>query len=101
MLEEIKIKIKDLYHLIFTYSADNHLRIQKCKRDKNGKIRCNVSFDSYIDLKNYQKSLRRKFFLSVCVAALLLLVMLAIFAIVVKILYPTFGMGELVLMLKI
>ena len=58
ILGKLDIVARDYFHLIFKSSADNHLRIQQCQADKSGKIVCSVSFQSYSDLKKFQKKLR-------------------------------------------
>jgi hypothetical protein len=57
--EKIKIKFKDYLHLIFHSAKDNHFRIQQCHQNPDGEVKCDIYFDSYIALKNYQKKVRR------------------------------------------
>lgn len=57
--EKIKIKFRDYFHLIFHSAKDNHFRIQQCHQNPDGEVKCDIYFDSYIALKNYQKKVRR------------------------------------------
>ena len=57
-MHKLKLLFKDHAQLLFKSSADNHLRIQQCQKDKSGKIVCSLSFNSYSDLKRYQKKFR-------------------------------------------
>ncbi|EKE19448.1 MAG: hypothetical protein ACD_9C00014G0001, partial [uncultured bacterium] len=57
-ITKTRIFFKDHLHLLFKSAAVNHLRIQKCKiTPERGEV-CNLSFESYSDLKKYQKKVR-------------------------------------------
>ncbi|HEX8974295.1 MAG TPA: LamG-like jellyroll fold domain-containing protein, partial [Patescibacteria group bacterium] len=47
----------DHFHILFKSAAENHLRIQRCKNPSAGDY-CNLEFDSYSELKRYQKRTR-------------------------------------------
>jgi|GEM_PF-3229633 len=49
----------DRYHLLFRGAAENHLRIQNALKNPDGTYQVTLKFDSYTDLKKYQKKLRR------------------------------------------
>ncbi|EKD46593.1 MAG: hypothetical protein ACD_67C00157G0001, partial [uncultured bacterium] len=55
--QKSKTFLIDHFHLLFKSSAENHLRIQKCKKIKEGES-CNLQFNSYSELKRYQKKVR-------------------------------------------
>ncbi|HBI33867.1 MAG TPA: hypothetical protein DEA43_02525 [Candidatus Moranbacteria bacterium] len=57
-LKSTKIFLHDHWNLLIKSAAHNHLRIEKIKvRPLQGE-QCNLSFNSYSDLKRYQKKLR-------------------------------------------
>ena len=55
----IKSFFQDRYHLLFKGAAENHLRIQNALKNPDGTYQLTIKFDSYTDLKKYQKKLRR------------------------------------------
>lgn len=57
-LEPARIFIQDHVYLVFKSSAENHLRIQHCKIHPEAGEVCHLTFDSYSDLKKYQKKIR-------------------------------------------
>ncbi|HAS00147.1 MAG: hypothetical protein US57_C0002G0052 [Candidatus Moranbacteria bacterium GW2011_GWC2_37_73] len=67
----LKIFFIDHFHLLFKSAALNHLRIQECKsKSKVGDV-CNFNFDSYSQLKRYQKKVRLFTFSTSFTAALI------------------------------
>ncbi|EKE18919.1 MAG: hypothetical protein ACD_9C00200G0012 [uncultured bacterium] len=59
--EKASIYLKDHLHLLFKSAAVNHLRIQKLNPPAGGAQEgesCNLSFESFSDLKRYQKKVR-------------------------------------------
>lgn len=80
LIKKIKIFTKDHLHLVFKSSAENHLRIQKCKKIKEGEI-CNLSFNSYSQLKRYQKKVRflTYSFSSTCTSVIVALIVVQMF----------------------
>ena len=51
--------VKDRYNLLFKGAAVNHLRIQDALRNSDGTYQLTIKFNSYTELKRYQKKLRR------------------------------------------
>ena len=58
-VKKIKSFFQDRYHLLFKGAAENHLRIQNALKNPDGTYQLTIKFDSYTDLKKYQKKLRR------------------------------------------
>ena len=58
-IKKVKSFFKDRYHLLFKGAAENHLRIQKALQNPDGSYDLSIHFESYTDLKKYQKKLRR------------------------------------------
>jgi len=58
-MKKIKNFLIDRYHLLFKGAAENHLRIQNALQNPDGSYQVTLKFDSYTDLKKYQKKLRR------------------------------------------
>jgi hypothetical protein len=58
ILKKISTYLKDLAYLVFKSAAENHLRIQKLKVDPKEGEQCDLSFNSYSDLKKYQRKVR-------------------------------------------
>ena len=58
-VKKIKSFFQDRYHLLFKGAAENHLRIQNALKNPDGTYELTIKFDSYTDLKKYQKKLRR------------------------------------------
>ncbi|MDD5463577.1 MAG: hypothetical protein PHP62_00325 [Candidatus Moranbacteria bacterium] len=54
----LKIFFIDHFYLLFKSAALNHLRIQECKEESRVGDVCNFNFDSYSQLKRYQKKVR-------------------------------------------
>lgn len=75
------IFFKDHWHLLIRSAAENHLRIQQCKAGIDEGDVCNLSFDSYTELKKYQKKVRlfTYSFSSTLVSALVIVFALQIF----------------------
>ncbi len=57
-LKKIFSVIRDVYFLIFRYSSECQLRAQKKKNILTGEESGFGKFDSYADLKNYQKKIK-------------------------------------------
>jgi len=58
-LDQFKIKTVDYFHLLFKSAHYNYYRIETCKKDASGKIHCDISFDSYTALRQFQNKLRK------------------------------------------
>ena len=58
-VKKIESFFQDRYHLLFKGAAENHLRIQNALKNPDGTYQLTIKFDSYTDLKKYQKKLRR------------------------------------------
>lgn len=63
--QKIRTFMKDHFHLLFKSAAENHLRIQAIKKELKDQRRsqiaggvCNLQFQSYSQLKRYQKKVR-------------------------------------------
>lgn len=59
LFSKIKLAVIDYYHLIFKSAAINHLRIQEILKNPDGTYQLTVKFNSYSELKNYQRKIRR------------------------------------------
>ena len=70
--------VKDRYNLLFKGAAVNHLRIQDALRNSDGTYQLTIKFNSYTELKRYQKKLRRvTVSLSSAVAMMLIVAIIA------------------------
>ena len=49
----------DYFHLIFKSTHYNYYRIESYKKDESGKIHCDITFDSYSALRQFQDKLRK------------------------------------------
>jgi len=58
-LNKLKIKAVDYFHLLFKSAHYNYYRIETIKKDATGKIHCDVTFDSYAALRQFQDKLRK------------------------------------------
>ncbi|EKE19915.1 MAG: hypothetical protein ACD_8C00086G0006 [uncultured bacterium] len=56
-MRKIPTFLKDHWHLLIKSAAQNHLRIQECKKPQAGQV-CNLEFGSFSELKRYQKKVR-------------------------------------------
>lgn len=59
IFSKIKFALIDRYHILFKSAALNHLRIQEVLKNPDGTYQLTVKFNSYSELKEYQKKLRR------------------------------------------
>lgn len=84
-IEKIKTKLNDYYHLIFKSTADNHFRIQHCHQNPEGEVKCDIFFNSYTALKNYQKKIRRVAFSTTGVIAVII-----VSTLVIQVMLPVF-----------
>jgi|GEM_PF-4773068 len=65
----------DRYHLLFRGAAENHLRIQQALQNPDGTYQVTLKFDSYTELKKYQKKLRR---ITVSLSSAMAMVLIAV-----------------------
>lgn len=79
-----KIFFRDHFTLVFKSSAENYLRIQKLKVNPKEGEQCDLSFNSYSDLKKYQKKVRLFTYSTTSTVASILAVVL-----IVQIFFPS------------
>ncbi|PLX20573.1 hypothetical protein C0584_04995 [Candidatus Parcubacteria bacterium] len=67
--------LKDLGSVLFSSTADNYFRVESCRKEQDGNIKCTFSgnFRSYRALKKFQKRLRLTTFTSSTVITLVVL----------------------------